>query len=574
MKADNLHLEIDQKRQAIIDQIGHLVVRGGPGSGKTTVALLKAKLRCSSLKPGQEVLFLSFSRAAVRQILERCKGLLTRNERRSIDVKTYHAFCMDLLRSYGRMIGGRTCRFVLPADERIHKSNFDGDWNAERNRRAIEENSFCFDLFASGAATLLERSKAVRTLYGEKYPLVIVDEFQDTDDDQWRMVRALAGVAQIFCLADPEQRIFEYRSNIDPKRLEALREVIKPSEHDLGSDNHRSPEGGILDYANAILHNRAPLPLSENVKVIHYYPNNFETMFHVSVIWTFARLKKRNLQRPCVAILCRTNSFLAKLSLILAERHVYKGKPLAPMEHDVVWDADLSAASASVVASIMEWPCQQEQTSLAKTLGLISHYFRLKNAERPSNLAYENARKFAESAAAIKSGKQPKIRAARELSQALRMGVTMTGNPVEDWKGARRPLAEIEALIELYNEVRMVRLFGARDALAKGLGTLWVSTGSYAGATGAVKRVLDRERLLSSDREPKGCVLMTIHKSKGKEFDAVVVVEGPHVSPFFDQNREKFPFEKSRRLFRVALTRAKTYVTMVRPQNTYPLVSG
>lgn len=42
---------------------------GGPGSGKTTIALLKAQKRIPDLKPGQEILFLSFSRAAVRQVL-------------------------------------------------------------------------------------------------------------------------------------------------------------------------------------------------------------------------------------------------------------------------------------------------------------------------------------------------------------------------------------------------------------------------------------------------------------------------------------------------------------------------
>lgn len=399
-----MNINVDKKRRAILDQTGHLLVCGGPGSGKTTIALLKAKDRCPTLKPGQAVLFLSFSRAAVRQIVERCKSILSHEERRLIDVKTYHAFCMEILGSHGRLMVGRQCQFILPADERIQKSMFQGDWNSERNRRALEEGVFCFDLFASGVATLFERSKAVRFLYGDRFPLIIVDEFQDTDDDQWRIVREFAKVADVFCLADPEQRIFEYRSNVDPKRVESLRELIKPTEHDLGRDNHRSPDGGILDFADAVLYNRVPLPSTEDVKFVHYYPNNFDTMFHAGVVWTFSQLRKRKVQRPCVAVLCRSNPFVAKLSLVLGEQHVYNNRTLAPVEHDVVWDADLAASSAAVVGSIMEWPIHQERVGVSKTLGLITHYYRLKNAGQPSQAAAEKVRKFSDAADAVGSG--------------------------------------------------------------------------------------------------------------------------------------------------------------------------
>ncbi len=479
---------------------------------------------------------------------------------------------MGVLESHGRLLVGHQCRFLTPADERVQKSTFEGDWDPERNRRALEEGIFSFDLFASGVAAIFERSKAVRSLYGDKYPLVIIDEFQDTDDDQWRIVREFAKVADVFCLADPEQRIFEYRTNVDPKRVEKLRESIRPTEHDLGCDNHRSPDGGILDFADAVLYNRTPLPRTEDVKFIYYYPNNFATMFHAGVVWTFSQLRKRRVQRPCVAVLCRSNPFVAQLSMALGEQHTYDNRPLPPVEHDVVWDADLAAASAAIVGSIMEWPNQSEQTGAAKTLGLIAHYYRLKNAGQHSQAAVDKIRKFTDSANAVASGVEPRIKAAKELLQAFRSGVTMVGDSVKDWREARHILEEIRDLNELFREARMVRLFGARDALATGLAAVWLSSGDYAGAATLVKKTLDRERLLSSDREPRGCTLMTIHKSKAKEFDAVVLVEGTHASQFIDRDREEFPFEKSRRLFRVGATRARSMVAIIRPKNAPPLV--
>src|ERR1044071_5502711 len=107
-----MKLELGETREAILAQEGHLLVLGGPGSGKTTIALLKAKRRYKLLKPGQEILFLSFSLAAIRQVLIRCREILTAEERRAIAVRTYHSFCLELLESHGRLLRGRPARFL------------------------------------------------------------------------------------------------------------------------------------------------------------------------------------------------------------------------------------------------------------------------------------------------------------------------------------------------------------------------------------------------------------------------------------------------------------------------------
>jgi DNA helicase II / ATP-dependent DNA helicase PcrA len=146
------------------------------------------------------------------------------------------------------------------------------------------------------------------------------------------------------------------------------------------------------------------------------------------------------------------------------------------------------------------------------------------------------------------------------------------GDPVEDWKQARQVLKTVKALNELYREARMVRLFRATDALAGGLSDSWLAAGNYGAAADQIKRILDRERLLATDRDPQGCVLMTIHKAKGKEFDGVVLVEGAYASQFFDTNREIAPYQKCRRLLRVGITRARHQVTLVRPRTAPPLV--
>ena len=567
-----MKLELCEKRKAVIAQGGHLLVLGGPGSGKTTIALLKAQRQSATLKHGQGILFLSFSRAAIRQVLLRCKEILTPAERRAVTVQTYHAFCMEILEAHGRLLHGRPIRFLYPGEERLQKSAFDGDWMVERRRLASEQGLYCFDLFAAGAADLLEGCAALRELIADRFPMIIVDEFQDTDDNQWRIVRALAEVTDVFCLADPEQRIFDYRDDIDPRRLDILREDIQVTEFDLGGENHRSPNAGILQFADAVLHNHSPLPATPDIKQVSYWQNTFAATVHAAVIWTFSALRKKGVEHPSVAVLSRSNSLIADLSVILSETHTYNKQTLPVIEHDVVWDAELSAAAAVVVASILEWPTGPAEETLVRTLRVIAGYYKLKNAEEPTNAAAEHARKYDEAAAKVATGEGPRINAAKALVAVYKAGIDLVGEPVADWKAARWVLNDIPALNELFREVRLVRLFRATDALASGLGERWLALSSYAGASELVKRILEQERLVAAERDPQGCILMNMHKAKGKEFDGVVLVEGAFKSSFFDERNEQPPFERSRRLLRVGLTRARTLVTIVRPQNARPLV--
>ena len=153
-------------------------------------------------------------------------------------------------------------RIAYPDRERIDRAEFDGDWSEEVKRRASAEGIFAFDQFASAIADIIEGCAAVRALLGRKYPLIIVDEFQDTDDDQWRIIAALSAVTTIFCLADPDQSIFEYDPRVDPQRLRRHSAFLRPKTVDLAGENHRSPNGGILAFANAVMNSTAlPVPL-------------------------------------------------------------------------------------------------------------------------------------------------------------------------------------------------------------------------------------------------------------------------------------------------------------------------
>lgn len=567
-----MNLEIEKTHRAIIRHSGHVLVKGGPGSGKTTIALLKAQAYCDKLKPNQGILFLSFSRAAIRQIIHRSKEVLRRDQRRLIEVRTYHRFCLEILQGHGRLLGGRSIRFVTPRVEKLMRSAFDGDWEPETRRLARDEGLYCFDQFARGAATVIKGSNAVRLLYGDRFPLIIVDEFQDTDEDQWLLIKALADVTELTCLADPEQCIFDFRPTVSSQyRINYARDVLAPMEFDLGRANHRSPKTGILSFADAVLRNKV-LPTVKDVHELTYWSNVFESTLHFAVAMTFAKLRRQGIESPCVAVMTRSNSFVLKMSLALRKDHTYKGRALKSVPHEVVWDTDLASTSAEVVGSILEWSSELNIERVIQTLVLLSQYFRIKNVVKPTSVDSKRAEQFDAAAVAIREGKQPRIDAAKAIFESASGGIEYRGDPVTDWFLARDVLLGHKLLIEVSQSADIVRFFQLDDVLPRTLSSLWLDFGEYQGATARIREIMEKEQLLTMERDHRGCVLMTIHKSKGKEFDGVVLVEGNYVSRFFEVAYESPPFERSRRLLRVGFTRARNLVVLVRPSGATPLV--
>ena len=559
-----MKIELSEQATRALDADGPILVLGGPGSGKTTLALLKAQTLVSSLLSGQTVVFLSFSRSAVRQVQIRCQDLLTSSERRRITVKTYHSFCMDVLKSHGRLLTGRAPRIAYPGAARLAKSAHLGDWDAEAERLAREEGLYCFEQFAPSSVELLRRAACVGKLLGQQYPVIILDEFQDTDDAQWELVKLLAEHSLLITLADPDQRIFDHVVKINPERLNQLRAFLNPEEFNLGAANHRSPDASILGFADAVMRNEA-LPETSDVTLASYWANGFKASAHAHILWVYASLYKKGIASPSVAVLCRANSLVADISAVLNEPHSLNGKTYPALDHHVVWDAELTTAAAQVVASILEWPQHDLPTGVAATLDYIAKYYDMKNAERSSTTAQQAAATFRTAANAVREDRAPRAQAAIQLVAAHRAGIGLRGSPEADWLTARQVIAGIPKLSEVFNSARFVRLFRARDELGTALAKQWRDSGGYGRAAETVRRTLEARQLVSANTEPSGIVLMTMHKAKGKEFDGVVIIEGQHKATFFGDPREAEPHEATRRLLRVAITRARHKVCILRP---------
>ncbi len=565
-------MELDRTGRDILAASGHLLIEGGPGSGKTTIALLKAAQTVATLEAEQRVLFLSFSRAAVRQISERISEHFTSDTRDHLEVRTFHAFFLGLVRAHGPLLTGTPSEFLPPDAENRVRADHVGDWDAETQELA-RRGVYVFDQLATTAATLLERSSALRHLYSERYPLVIVDEFQDTNIDQWRAIKALSLRSTVICLADPDQRIYDaFVKGIDEARIQHAVDALDPTRFNLAGDNHRSTGNGILNYANAVLRNE-PAPLPSAVQYINYrYPQTPEQITH-RVLHALQNHYTRQLgQQPTIAVLALENAFIAQISeAISKDQALPTGQVLAALDHELVWDPGLSAAAGFVVASVLEWPALLRVEAVTATLRNIANFYRVKVANGTTT-ARSTIRTLENAIAAFTEGKAVRAKTGQAVIDACDNGIQFTGNPITDWQLARARLRGSTEMQEVFNRARLLRLFHATDTLVWGLSEIWDGEASYRDATGTVRRILANELLVGRPTEPHPVTLMNLHKSKGKEFDAVVIVEGQHRARLMEPAWDAMRTTQTRRVLRVAITRARHAVIIVRPTNAVPLL--
>lgn len=254
--------------QAIADFLmspGHCLVSGGPGSGKTTLALEKAVARIATgMDPGQAVLFLSFSRAAVGRLIEAGAQSIPHIYRKRLVVQTFHSFFWNVLGCHAYLLGTPPrLQILMPHDERAISQGIKPDdpewsaWEREREQLFFREGRTAFDLFAPMTLRLIRLSTGIKNLITQQYPLIIVDEAQDTGPHAWEIICELKDKVQIVCLVDPEQQIFDHLPGVGPERIDAIRRELAPIEIDLGQQNNRSPGTEIAVFANDVLHGRS-----------------------------------------------------------------------------------------------------------------------------------------------------------------------------------------------------------------------------------------------------------------------------------------------------------------------------
>lgn len=556
-------LVICKDRQRILDATGHILVTGGPGSGKTTIALRKAVKRVEQgLEPGQKVLFLSFSRAAVARIVDAAKRDLPRVLRRHVDIQTFHSFCWQILQGHAYLLGTpRRLEIMLPHDERAHRNGAEKDdegWFSERERLFAEDGRITFDLFAPKTLDLLARSNALRRVVAARYPLVIVDEAQDTGVHQWACLHTLCDHVQLMCLADLEQQIYDFLPDVSPERVTEIMQALAPVSVELDGQNNRSPGVEIVTFGNDIL---AATPRGYRYEGIHhlqFHPNREkrDRAIRQAVGMIYTLITDRIGEPPkSIAVLTNWGKGVAIIDRALQGEGNQK-----PIPHRVVIDEAEVLLATRVVAHLLE-PVADEWKSLAEALDLLSQLYRAKGNIRKAAQLVKNAQSAREKTV---RGPAKAPRSLKTLIDALK-AEGYTGNPGMDWLAVRRRLqaSGVEELKLVADLVVYLMSFHRGRRISDSLAEAWVRTGTYLRARTLIEAALTQDQMAGGDGELDGINVMTIHKSKGKEFDGVVLVHiGNSISPLCP-DWEKAPHLKSRKLLRVGVTRARHDVLLL-----------
>lgn len=372
------HLEglTDTQRLAALWEEGPFLLLAGPGSGKTRVLTTRiARLLGEARGASFRVLALTFTTRAADEMRERIARLVPDLERR-LFVGTIHAFCADVLRQHGPEVGLATdfriyslkedrehllreafkkkfgrmdsglpeTSKVLPLLDRIRDQLLEPDEVAAAYRdqevgKKVAKAYAAYDEYLSEARAqdfgalllntyrIFKRFPAIAKRYRAVYRFWNVDEFQDTNLAQYKLLSTLAGddFKNIFIVADDDQIIYQW-NGASFERLEEFVRDFSPEVLQLPT-NFRCP-AEIVEAANRLVSfnqrrtkGKAPLIAARDkekpggepaIRVMHFKTDDMEAAGvakDISERWSAGEVE--------IAVLARTRKVLEKMESAL-----------------------------------------------------------------------------------------------------------------------------------------------------------------------------------------------------------------------------------------------------------------
>ena len=602
-----------QQREAATHLHGPLLILAGAGTGKTRVITARIAHMVNEGIDPKHILAVTFTNKAANEMRERVNGMVRDGLGKKIGVGTFHAFCARLLREFAEHVGYKknfviysqaeqeslmkqVLKTLLTSEEsmdagvmlsRISKSKNDGTdlgdpqqstegaildrYQGEMRGRNVMD----FDDLLMLGVQLLENSAEVRSEVQARHRYVMVDEFQDTNSLQMRLLKALVPPPFNVCVVgDDDQSIYGWRG-AEITNITQF-ENFFPNPHVVKLEENYRSTTPILHTANSLIKNNAgrrPKNLwsrterGDNVKLVITADEKEEAdMVTKEVEATHYRDKR---EWEDFAVLFRTNDQSRVLEQAFRQRRI----PYRVVGARSFFDR---REVKDLVAYLKVFANPHSDIDLLRILNVpargmtpsIAELARERSMERHHSVWValcdpDWQRQIPEKARAAVRGFVSLINkyhaaAAKDGTKLATMGKMLLG--------------ETEYLAWLKKDAKTpedtVRWEMGVNEMLKSLAT-YDEKNRNDGLTGYLDEIcLDDEREDKDDIEKKkGVCLITMHASKGLEFP-IVYLPGleqgilPHRRSY-----EEGRVDEERRLFYVGITRAKQRLTISHTRN-------
>lgn len=602
-------LDGDQQKAA-----GHrgsnLLIVAGAGSGKTRALTYRALSLLDNIAP-ENLMIVTFTKKAAKEIHDRIISSITQPQQKEIHrawIGTIHSICRRILLENGHLVSLRPGWSVLdmPDSERVMSYAASGygitetkqikeiyalysyarnsmmDWrklvSSQRfpnirfpdqigniiesyNRRCRRSNRVDFDDLQVLALNILESNQATRNAYRERFRAILVDEYQDTNLVESRILKLLDNYGNISVVGDDSQAIYSFRAATVENILNYEKDFTA-QRVTLGTNYRSSP--GIVNLANASINNNPRLipktilssrPNAEHPKFLLTETPAEEAQF---IIREIDRQIRSGIKRQNIAVLFRVTRQAAILETELTKAGIpyilVGGDDFFTLEHiKVVMDMvrllvnpDDSIALGSVQSIVHFSDFESIEQTERKAEQLQLSFWDVINTKKNSSLdtsGYEKLGKF------------------RRILDSLK--------PLLIDNQSILPL--VSKIIEFLTPYYESRFATTWEDVQLDLGVLSDIASTYTSATDFVNSIaLEQFQEDPSDLQNHPITLTTIHSAKGLEWDVVFVIGLVEFwFPLKWAIQECGNCEEERRLFYVAVTRAKDHLYLTSYSRSY-----
>ena len=600
MDLNNLN---EQQKEAVFHKEGPCLVIAGAGSGKTKVLTTRiAKLILDGV-PSWNILAITFTNKAAKEMRDRLEVMIPQN---NVFMGTFHSFGVRILRENYTYLGLERNFTILDSDdvlslikkimkdkgiskeecapsyirnrisfiknEMMSELEIEKFFNTEPEQIAFEvykeykkvlkkNNSVDFDDLLLMPVMLFMIEKEILYHYQEKYKYILIDEYQDTNEVQYKLTKLLSSLYQnIFVVGDPDQSIYQFRG-ANYKNILNFEKDFPGTKIIKLEQNYRCTKS-ILNVANAVIKNNPAKykkelwTENEEGKLVTGYraDNEYEEARYIVNQIEHLRYQEK-FKYSDFTVLYRMNAQSRSIEEILNREGIpYKIiGGLKFYERKEIKDAIAYLRlihnqndNMSLRRIINEPKRGIGKTSLDKVQELSEQiekpmYEIIKNAsEYGLNRVYLNSREFIEQIEGLIAKKDN-----MPISELIKLTLNITGyTKALENENTIEAETRIENLEELLTVAMEFEKESAENTLAEFLEGITLSS--------------DSDEI---DEDQDKVTLMTLHSAKGLEFPVVFLVgmeEG--IFPGYKSIQEEAGLEEERRLCYVGMTRAKQHL--------------